>query len=80
LIEEAQQSLLPGQVSYIPEENAALQGLGRVNSDLVRELARRGRVVEYDPATSRYTLPREHAGFLSTVREIPAFSRGDGRG
>lgn len=42
LIEEAQQRLLPGQVSYIPEENAALQGLGRVNTDLVRELARRG--------------------------------------
>lgn len=42
LIEQAQQRLLPGQVSYIPEENAALQGLGQVNTDLVRELARRG--------------------------------------
>lgn len=42
LIEQAQQRLLPGQTSYIPEENAALQGLGKVNQDLVRELARRG--------------------------------------
>jgi len=42
LIEQAQQRLLPGQTSYIPEENAALRGLGQVNVDLVRELARRG--------------------------------------
>jgi len=42
LIEQAQQRLLPGQTSYIPEENAALQGLGQVNVDLVRELSRRG--------------------------------------
>jgi hypothetical protein len=42
LIAEAQQRLLPGQVSYIPEESGALQGLGQVNTDLVRELARRG--------------------------------------
>lgn len=42
LIEQAQQSLLEGQVSYIPEENRPLRGLGQVNTDLVRELARRG--------------------------------------
>src|SRR5260370_5968201 len=42
LIEQAQQRLLPGQTSYIPEENVALRGLGQVNVDLVRELARRG--------------------------------------
>src|ERR1700693_5949036 len=42
LIEQAQQRLLPGQISYIPEENQALEGLGQVNTDLVRELARRG--------------------------------------
>jgi hypothetical protein len=42
LLEQAQQRLLPGQSSYIPEENPALQGLGQVNTDLVRELARRG--------------------------------------
>jgi len=42
LIEEAQQSLLAGQVAYIPDENAALQGLGRVNDDLLREMGRRG--------------------------------------
>jgi len=42
LIEQAQQRLLPGQISYIPEENQALEGLGQVNTDLLRELARRG--------------------------------------
>src|SRR5258708_1767281 len=42
LIEQAQQRLGPGQVSYIPEESAGLQGLGQVNTDLVRELAQRG--------------------------------------
>ena len=42
LIEQAQQGLLAGQISYIPEENQALEGLGQVNVDLVGELARRG--------------------------------------
>jgi hypothetical protein len=38
---EAQQALGLGQVSYIPEENGALRGLGQVNEDLVREFGRR---------------------------------------
>jgi hypothetical protein len=38
---EAQQALPLGQVSYIPEESSALQGLGQVNQDLIRELGRR---------------------------------------
>ena len=42
LIEQAQGRLEPNQISYIPEENARLQGLGQVNADLVRELAKRG--------------------------------------
>jgi hypothetical protein len=42
LIEQAQQQLPIGQVAYIPGENAALQGLGRVNQDLLREMGRRG--------------------------------------
>lgn len=42
LIEQAQQRLEPGQVSYIPEESARLEGLGQVNTDLVQELAKRG--------------------------------------
>lgn len=29
----------PGQISYIPEENPALEGLGRVNADLVGDQA-----------------------------------------
>ena len=40
-IEQAQQELPVGQVSYIPEENAALRGLAQVNQDVVRELGRR---------------------------------------
>jgi len=40
-IEEAKQQLGLGQVAYIPGENAALQGLGQVNRDLVGELGRR---------------------------------------
>jgi hypothetical protein len=42
LIEKAQQERVAPQVAYIPEENAALQGLGRVNDDLLREMGRRG--------------------------------------
>jgi hypothetical protein len=42
LIEQAQQQLEAGRVSYIPDENVRLQGLGQVNTDLVRELAQRG--------------------------------------
>ena len=40
-IEQAQQELAAERVSYIPEENAALRGLGQVNRDMVRELGRR---------------------------------------
>jgi DDE family transposase len=40
-IEQAQQELAAGQVSYIPAESAALAGLGRVNEEVVRELGRR---------------------------------------
>lgn len=40
-IEEAQQELGAGQVSYIPAESGALAGLGRVNEEVVRELGRR---------------------------------------
>jgi len=40
-IEEAQQQLGLGQVSYIPQESAALAGLGQVNRDVVQEFGRR---------------------------------------
>jgi hypothetical protein len=40
-IEQAQQELAPGRVSYIPGESAPLAGLGRVNEEVVRELGRR---------------------------------------
>jgi DDE family transposase len=40
-IEQAQQELAADRVSYIPQENAALRGLGEVNHDVVQELGRR---------------------------------------
>lgn len=40
-IEAAQQALPVGQVSYIPGESAALQGLAQVNRDLVWEVGKR---------------------------------------
>src|SRR6267154_4494662 len=40
-IEQAQQARAADRVSYIPEENPALQGLAQVNQDVVRELGRR---------------------------------------
>src|SRR2546427_13286883 len=40
-IEQAQQALAAERVSYIPEEEPALQGLAQVNQDAVRELGRR---------------------------------------
>jgi hypothetical protein len=35
-IAQAQQRRLPGQIAYIPEETAPLEGLGRVNRDVVQ--------------------------------------------
>jgi hypothetical protein len=40
-IQEAQQRRLPEQIAYIPEENQALEGLGRVNRDLVQRFGER---------------------------------------
>ena len=42
LIEEAQRQRPAGQEAYIPQENAALRGLARVNVDLVRGVAAAG--------------------------------------
>lgn len=43
LIARAQAQRPAGQVAYIPAENAALQGLGRVNTALVHRVAAQGR-------------------------------------
>ncbi len=43
LIETAQQRRPPGTVAYIPGENAALDGLARVNTALVHAVAARGK-------------------------------------
>jgi hypothetical protein len=40
-IEEAKQRRLPGQIAYIPEEAPPLEGLGRVNRDLVQRFGER---------------------------------------
>lgn len=43
LVEAAQQHRPPGTVAYVVEENEALQGLGRVNVELVGAVAARGK-------------------------------------
>jgi hypothetical protein len=40
-IAEAQQRRLPGEIAYIPEETAPLEGLGRGNGDLVQRFGER---------------------------------------
>ena len=45
LIEEAKRQLQPDKVAYIPGENRALSGLGRVNVALVRAVATKNRIV-----------------------------------
>ena len=40
-IAEAQQRRLPGEIAYIPEETPPLEGLGRVNRDLVQRCGER---------------------------------------
>jgi Transposase DDE domain group 1 len=40
-IEEAKQRRLPDQIAYIPEETLPLEGLGRVNRDLVQRFGER---------------------------------------
>jgi hypothetical protein len=39
LIQQAKQAMKPGQKAYIPKENEALQGLGRVNAEFVRRVS-----------------------------------------
>src|SRR5207247_2992180 len=43
LIECARQQRAPGQVAYIPGENAALRGLAQVNVQLLHRVAAQGR-------------------------------------
>lgn len=43
LIEQAKQERPPGTVAFIPDENAALRGLARVNSALVHAVAAQGK-------------------------------------
>ncbi len=40
-IQEAQQRRLPNQTAYIPEENSALEGLGKVNQELIGRFGER---------------------------------------
>src|SRR5260370_195718 len=40
-IEQAKQQRLPDQIAYIPTESEALEGLGKVNQDLIRRLGER---------------------------------------
>jgi len=62
LIDAAQAARPAGTVAYIPEENAALQGLARVNTALVHRVAAQGRgtraTLDYD-ATLQESHKRE---------------------
>ena len=40
-IQEAKQRRLPDQIAYIPSESAALEGLGKVNQDLMQRFGER---------------------------------------
>ena len=40
-IQQAKQQRLPDQIAYIPTESEALEGLGKVNQDLIRRLGER---------------------------------------
>lgn len=57
LIEQAQQRRPPNTVAYIPEENAALAGLGRVNVEFVRRV------------TAQSTLKRATLDCDATIQE-----------
>jgi hypothetical protein len=72
LIAAAQAQRRPGEVAYIPAENAALQGLGRVNGALVQRVAAQGR-------GTRATLDHDATVQESHKREAQAHYKG-GRG
>ena len=70
LIAEAQAQRPAGQVAYIPAENAALQGLARVNTALVHRVAAQGKsttaTLDHDATIQeshkREALPHYHGG------------------
>jgi len=72
LIAAAQAQRGPGEVAYIPAENAALQGLGRVNGALVQRVAAQGR-------GTRATLDHDATVQESHKREAQVHYKG-GRG
>jgi hypothetical protein len=61
---EAQQRRLPGEIAYIPEENAALAGRGQVNRELIGELGQRcpqQRIATVDQDASIYESRKREA-------------------
>ena len=72
LIEQARQQRAPGQVAYIPGENAALGGLAQVNVQLLARVAAQGR-------SSKATLDHDATIQESHKRESLAHYKG-GRG
>ena len=72
LITAAQAERAPGEVAYIPAENAALQGLGQVNGALVQRVAGQGR-------STRATLEHDATVQESHKREAQVHYEG-GRG
>jgi hypothetical protein len=72
LLEHARQQRAPGQVAYIPQENAALRGLAQVNVKLLARVAAQGR-------NSKATLDHDATIQESHKRESLAHYKG-GRG
>jgi hypothetical protein len=72
LIEHARQQRAPGQVAYIPQENAALRGLAQVNVKLLARVAAQG-------CSSKATLDHDATIQESHKRESLAHYKG-GRG
>ena len=72
LIEDAKQRLRPEYVAYIPDENGALKGLGRVNVGLAQAVAKQN-------AITRATLDHDATVVESHKQEAKAHYKG-GRG
>ena len=73
-IEEAKAQLPLGKVAYIPGENEALAGLGRVNRDLIAELGRRSPDQKFATVDMDATIIESHKkDALMTYEGVPGY-------
>ena len=66
--QEAQLRRQPGEIAYIPEESAALAGLGRVNRDLVQRLGTLPGATDRDGGSGCHHHREPQAGGVADVR------------